>query len=719
MCRIMNVLNHFVILVIIVMKIIISIALLWLTSHAAFSQDIYEPENDTAKIRNLRIDEITVRSPKYNSNIFQLPAAATMMTSRIIENYQIGSLPDISGLVPNFFMPDYGSKLTSPVYIRGIGTRINTPSVGLYVDNIPYFEKSAFNFDFFDLERIEVLRGPQGTLYGRNTMGGLVNIFTTDPSSERHTSLRLSYGNYNQVNTSVLHNQPLSNKMALMMNFNQLHNGGFYTNAYSGDPVDKLNSYSGRIKLLYTPAERLRIQYNFQFENNDQGGYPYAIYDKTKQEAKEINYDHWSGYKRTLISNGLNIEYSGAAFRLRAVTSYQFMDDEQDIDQDFTPSDMFFVGQWQTQNMVAQEISLQSYENDRYEWLTGVFAFHQTLDKLVDVTYGKVMQAAQRLPGELVVSKTYDNSNSGFALFHQSTIKFGKLSLMGGIRADFERARLDYQHYRILVGNSTQMEDVQSSVSFSEFLPKVALQYNINTNITPYATISKGYNAGGFNSTFEREEDRSFKPEQSWNYEAGLKARFLGNRLFTNIAYFIIDWENQQIYQPVPSGQGSMLKNAGKSESRGFEMEIKAVPVTNLEIWTTAGFNRAKFVEYIRSATLDYSGNFLPYVPEWTGSIGGNYTLNVNRPLLQNIHLYSVYQIFGKHYWHEDNSAWQEQYGLLSSRISFTHKNAELAFWGKNMLNTNYNSFYFTALNNAYVQVGKPASMGISLKFMF
>ncbi len=211
----------------------------------------------------------------------------------------------------------------------------------------------------------------------------------------------------------------------------------------------------------------------------------------------------------------------------------------------------------------------------------------------------------------------------------------------------------------------------------------------------------------------------SFKAESIWNYEAGLKARFINNRLFTNLAVFMIDWENQKIYQPVPSGQGSMLKNAGKSESNGVELEIKAVPVTNLEIWATAGYNKARFVEYVRSQTLDYSGNYLPYVPERTASIGGNYTINVNRKFLENIRLYSVYQLFGKHYWHEDNSAWQEEYGLLNSRITFTHKNAELAFWGKNMLNETYNSFYFTALNNAYVQVGKPSSMGISLKFMF
>ncbi len=701
------------------MKSLYILTITLLIFSKGYAQDIYEPEADTAKIRNLNIDEITIRSPKYNSNIFQIPAAATMMPARILENYQIGSLPDISGLIPNFFMPDYGSKLTSPVYIRGIGTRINTPSVGLYVDNIPYFEKSAFNFDFFDLERIEVLRGPQGTLYGRNTMGGLVNIFTAEPSDDRNTAVKFSYGNYNQVNTSLLHNQPLSKDLALMLNFNQLHNGGFYSNVHNGEAVDKLNSYSGRIKLLYTPTDNLRMQYNFQFENNDQGGYPYAIYDKTEQKAKDINYDHVSGYERTLVSNGLNVEYNAAGYRLRAVTSYQYMDDEQDIDQDFTERDMYYVMQWQKQNMIAQEVSIQSYEKERYEWLFGVFGFHQSLDKTVDVTYGTVLQAAQKLPGELVVSKDYNNGNSGLAFFHQSTLKFGGLSIIGGIRVDFEKATLDYQHYRKLLGASTQIEDVQSDTESFEVLPKLALQYNISNSFTPYITIAKGYNAGGFNSTFEREEDRSFKAESSWNYEAGLKARFLNNKLFTNLAVFMIDWENQQIYQPVPSGQGSMLKNAGRSESNGVELEIKAVPVTNLEIWATAGYNKAKFVEYVRSQTLDYSGNYLPYVPKRTASMGGNYTINVNRKFLQNIRLYSVYQLFGKHYWHEDNSAWQEEYGLLNSRITLTHKNAELAFWGKNMLNETYNSFYFTALNNAYVQVGKPSSMGISLKFMF
>ncbi len=678
---------------------------------SAKAQDIYEPDTDTTKIRNLRLDEITVRSPKYNSNVFQLPAAATMMPARIIENYQISNLTDVSGLVPNFFMPNYGSKLTSPVYIRGIGTRINTPSVGLYVDNIPYFEKSAFNFDFFDLERIEVLRGPQGTLYGRNTMAGLVNIFTADPSTEaRETSLRLSYGNYNQVNTSLLHNQPLSQKLSMMMNFNQLHNGGFYTNNFNNEVVDKLNSYSGRMKLLYTPDEKMRVQLNLSFENSEQGGYPYAIYDRDTQKANPINYNHPSGYNRDLLSAGLNIERMGSSYRFRSVTSYQFLDDLQDIDQDFTPVNQFVVEQLQKQHMVSQEFSMQNYENNRYEYVTGVFGFHQTLDKTVDVNV---------IPQNAVDGRTYFNTNSGAAFFHQSTFKFGHFAFSAGIRADYENATIDYAQVMTVAGNPRPLAAVESSLNFFELLPRLALQYNVKGNFAPYATITKGYNAGGFNTTFERDEDRTFEPEQSWNYEVGLKARFLENRLFTNLALFNIDWQNQQIYQPVPSGRGSMLKNAGKSNSKGIELEVKAVPAANFEIWTTLGYNKASFVEYIRSATLDYSGNFLPYVPEFTTSIGGNYTLNVNHKLLEKIRLYSVYQGFGKHYWSEDNSAWQEYYGLLNSRVTFANRGVELSFWGKNLLNESYNSFYFTALGRAYAQVAPPASMGMALKFTF
>ncbi|HOI49637.1 MAG TPA: TonB-dependent receptor, partial [Prolixibacteraceae bacterium] len=303
---------------------ILSIFLILVTTTVSRAQDMAE-EADTARIRNLNIEEITIKSTKYNSDIFYVPAAATKLSSQVIVNSKIENLTDLSGLVPNFFMPDYGSKLTSPVYIRGIGTRINSPSVGLYVDNIPYFEKSAFNFDFFDIESIDVLRGPQGTLYGRNTLAGLINITTRQPGKERNGSVVVDYGNYNQVKTQLSYNQPLTDKMAVILNAGQVHHDGFFTNQYNGKKADKLNSYSGRMKFNYDVCSAFNTQLTLQYENSRQGGYPYALYNKTTQQAGEVNYDSPSSYDRDLFSAGWAMNADLGSVYISSATSYQYL----------------------------------------------------------------------------------------------------------------------------------------------------------------------------------------------------------------------------------------------------------------------------------------------------------------------------------------------------------------------------------------------------------
>lgn len=677
-------------------------------------------DKDTTKIKNYKLDEIQIKSPKYNSNIFELPVTATMVPARSIESNGIQNLTDISGIVPNFFMPDYGSKLTSPVYIRGVGNRINTPSVGLYVDNIPYFEKSAFNFDFFDIERIEVLRGPQGTLYGRNAMGGLINIFTSVPEPRRSSSIVADYGNYNQLSAQLSHNQPLSKSLSALANVGYKHQDGFYTNRYNNEKIDQLDSYSGRLKILFEPSAKFRALLSAQYENSKQGGYPYAIYNNETREAAAINYNQESTYDRSMFSSGLNLQYNAPGYIVRAISSFQYVDDAQGIDQDFTPASLYFVTQDQQQNMFSQEINIQSKETKQYEWLFGVFGFRQEQDKDVGMTYGPDGIVKHKLPYQLYgYLKTHENTNSGIAFFHQSTVKFGKFSVSAGIRADYEKAKLDYLYDKFVNGNQSTAETFKSDMDFFEILPKIAFKYSLSDELTPYATISKGYNAGGFNSTFEREEDRSFDPETSWNYEAGVKAKWLKQRIYANLAFFYIDWSNQQIYQTVPSGTGSMLTNAGKSESKGVELELKALPARNLETWFTIGYNDARFIEYVKDANNDYSGNHLPYVPKYSFNIGGNYTIDMNKCLLDRIRLQLTYQGFGKNYWLETNTAWQDYYGMLNHRISFEKKNLVLSFWGKNILGDEYNAFYFNALGNSYAQIGKPARIGVSLKVTF
>jgi iron complex outermembrane recepter protein len=685
-----------------------------------FQSVVQSQPTEQDSIKNYRLDEVIIKSPKYNRNIFNIPASASMVPERMIELNRVENLTDISSVIPNFFMPDYGSKLTSPVYIRGVGNRINTPSVGLYVDEIPYFEKAAFNFDFYDVERIEVLRGPQGTLYGRNAMGGLINVITNKPHDEQETSISMDYGNFNQIRNNITHNQPVSKSFAVQGSLNQRHNSGFYKNTFSQTRVDKINSYSGRLKALYSPSEKFNVTGSIQYEDSRQGGYPYAVFNDEQMVAGDISYDKESIYNRKLLSAGLNLNCSAPGFSVRAVSSLQSLNDFQEIDQDFTPMSLFFVVQDQQLQMLAQEVNIESAKGGVYNWLFGAFGFKQFLDKSVTVEYGEDGLTRYKLPfSEYYYTKTYDNTNSGIAFFHQSTLDLGGFSLSAGIRADYEKATLDYVYDRFTNGNQNNADAFVSDMDFFEILPKVAIKYSINEYLVPYATVAKGYNSGGFNSTFEREEDRSFNPEHSWNYEAGIKAKWLQQRIYANLAFFFIDWTNQQIYQTVPSGTGSMLTNAGKSESKGVELELKALPAQNLETWVTFGYNEATFVDYIKNENEDFSGNYLPYVPRYSFNAGGNYQLDVGANWIDRVRFHLTYNGFGKHFWHESNEAFQAYYGLLNHRVSFEKENIVFSFWGKNMMNTEYNSFYFQALGNSYAQIGKPGTMGVNLKITF
>ena len=200
----------------------IMIALTLLTTGTAWAEDF---PKDSLKIVDIE-EVVVIATPKENRKLRDLPVAATVLSQDNMRANQVNSVKNLTGIVPNLFIPDYGSKLTTSIYIRGIGSRINTPSVGLYVDNIPYIDKSAFDFNYADIERIDILRGPQGTLYGRNTMGGLIKVHTKSPFTYQGTDIRMGAATYNNYNVSLTHYHRTSDRFAFST-------GGFYE--HTGD----------------------------------------------------------------------------------------------------------------------------------------------------------------------------------------------------------------------------------------------------------------------------------------------------------------------------------------------------------------------------------------------------------------------------------------------------------------------------------------------------
>ncbi len=641
-------------------------------------------------MKDVEIGEIVIKASRANIRLKEMHASVSLIPSSFIHNNEITTLNEISSVAPNLFISAYGSKLTSPVYIRGIGSRINAPSIGLYVDNVPYFEKAAFAFDFFDVERIEVLRGPQGTLFGRNTMGGIINVFTLSPMEYQGTNLKISAGNYGFYNVNAGHYAKRNDKLAFSLAANYLHRDGYFTNEYSGNKVDKMNSLGVRTRLACKISDRLTLENIAGIEWSRQGGYPYALYNDSLQQAENVNYNQYSSYDRNVFSDALVLKYKTENYEIVSTSAYQFLDDIQKIDRDFTIDSLFFVTQKQKQHMFSQEATIRSAGQKKYSWLFGAYGFLQSFDNGVDV---------DQYTSGIKLMKQYDHQISGFAFFHQSSVSdflVKNLTITGGLRLDFENDELEYKYDRELHSTATHITDtVYKPLKSFNVMPKVALNYKTGGS-NFYVVVARGYKTGGFNSTFERPEDLTFDPENSWNNEVGSKLSFFKNHLFADVAFFYIDWKDQQIYQTVPSGRGSMLKNAGHSASKGLEVTLRTMAGQGFEILLSYGYTHATFLSYTVDSLKNYDGNYLPYVPRNTMAVQLSKTISF-KPAnwLEKMRINILYRGAGEIYWNEENSHKQDYYGLVEGKVSFSKKAFEFGIWGNNLFKQKIRSILF------------------------
>ena len=673
-----------------------------------------EPIIDKDSIRSYLIGEIEVVAFKANKDLSIQPVSATTLTKEVLQHHNFINIKEISAFVPNFFMPDYGSKLTSPVYIRGIGSRINAPSVGLYVDGIPYFDRSSYDFNIGDIEKIEVLRGSQGTIYGRNTMGGIINIYTKSPFQHKETTFGATAGNYNHYKVEGSHIGHINHSLGYIVSANYRHHGGYFDNVYIGNKADGSDALTGRIRLGWQINPSWVAYLTTAYEYSDQDGYPYGVYDAQANETKAVNYNEHSYYRRQMSNNGLHLKYTGSNYQLDSQSSFQYFEGEQGIDQDFTPSDQFYVTFTHQQEMVSQEINARSLKNSRYQWQTGIFGFYQQYSQNNDIEY--------RQSGNGMVSDT-KNPSSGFALYHQSTFNdllTEGLSATIGLRYDWERIKME-NRTRTEGPTPKENEPILKKNSYSRLTPKFSIQYLTNTKHLTYFSLSQGYKAGGFNTAADREEDWVFKPEYSWTYEIGWKGNAFDNRLQTEVGLFYIDWRDQQVTQKRATEQGFKLRNAGKSTSKGIEITSHIRPADQLHFLLNWGYTHAKFKEYLydENKNIDYSGNFLPLVPRHTFSAAGDYTLVVKGKQLESILFNMEYNGIGKLFWSENNVAKQPFYHTLNGKVSFQCKKITLSLWAKNITNSSYIAYYFESMGSEFAQRGKPFTIGTDIQLTF
>ena len=375
-----------------------------------FSLDT-EALSDSSKVVDL--DEVVVVSqPKEQVRLRLQPVSSNVFGSEQLQQLNVHDLSQLSQYVPSFVMPSYGSRLTSSMYIRGIGSRINNPAVGVYYDNIPLMSKSAFNNHFYMLDRVDVLRGPQGTLYGQNTEGGLVRIYSKNPMNYQGTDVRLGIGTGLYSNVEVAHYHRPSEKLAFSVAGFYSGLKGFIDNQNFDKKNDLTNEAGGKLRLMYAPNKKLTFDWTADYQYVNQNGFGYGEMIKETGSQGDMEFlakpsgkaEHktkpedpsttiMNGYKRNMFTTGLNISYNTEKLLFTSTTSYQFLEDLMLMDQDYMAGDYLQLSQAQKMNALTQELVLRNHDTSRWQHTTGLFGSYQWMRTDAPVYFGEGITA--------------------------------------------------------------------------------------------------------------------------------------------------------------------------------------------------------------------------------------------------------------------------------------------------------------------------------------
>lgn len=715
-----------------------------------------------------RLNEISVTALK-ESNVSWQPHAAstTTVTGREVEKLNIMTMKDVSEIAPNFYIPDYGSRMTSSIYVRGLGARIDQPAVGLIVDNVSYLNKDNYDFDLVDIERIEVKRGPQSTLYGRNTMAGVVDITTLSPMRYQGVRLMAEAGNGSTFKGALAGYMKISPKLAMSLSGNYHYTGGFFTNVHSGAKADRESGGSTRWKTVLLPSESITIENTASLTINRQHGYPYA-----SAETGLINYNDTCFYKRTSFSDGLSIKWETSHFTLTSITSLQTIDDNMTLDQDFLPASYFTLTQKRRELALTQDIIASGKTGNRYKWLAGAFFFHKRARMSAPVTFKEtgIAELIEKHRNEsnpyypikwdddsFVLNSDFVNPVTGWALYHNSSYETGRWAFSAGLRLDIEKTSLDYHSHCATSYTTfnatgpvvtperhhpvTLNERGRLNRTFVQLLPSFTVSYTLpfGKKSTISASVAKGYKSGGFNtqmfsdvlqqslmetlgltSTYEVDRIVTYQPEKSWNYELGLHLDLTDKvPLKVDIATFYINCLDQQLTMfPDGTTTGRIMANAGKTRSMGVEVTLNYAPTARWTFDASWGLTDAKFIEF-NNGISDFSGCHIPYAPKNTLYIGTSYTQPVNSSILKAVRLTANCRGVGDIYWDEANTSRQKFYGLAGLSVTLMHDRYTLDLWGENLTDTRYFTFEYVSIGNRFHQQGKPFTIGATLRLNF
>ena len=623
-----------------------------------------------------------------------------------LEDAGIRDTLELTRFTPNVYMRN--NIIENVVVFRGMSTfdgSLYSPA-GFYVDDISFPIHFMHNPDLFDIERVEVLKGPQGTLYGRNSESGVINIITKQPDNELRGKIFGEYGSYDTEHGSSpsyraggsISGPLVKDKLYLGLAGQWEDSDGYMENEYNNDDeAAKIDHINGRGTLRWTPTDKWDISFiSDAMDTDDEIGVlryltgPYKT-DRYKISMDGEHYCEQEGYGQTL-----RVKHEGDSFNVLSVTGRRYYENKYALDVDCTADPLF---NWGTNyftyenRQLSEELRVSSPRDSHpFEWLVGLYAFDE------EMNIDGVMMGQSRITGI---------DMNGYAVFGQATYTlFDSIHLTAGLRYDHQDSEGEQRFM-------TQYYD--KDLDYDEWLPKLAIAYDFTDDIMAYASASKGYLSGGYNY-FAAGDLQSFyyDSEYTWNYEAGIKTAWLDRKLLANLSYFYIDMDDKQVFDIVPYILGAFqISNAARAHSQGFELELQSRPVKGLDLFAGFGYTEAKFDEWIDLQGYDYKDKYLPNAPKYTLNVGGQYRHEIG--LFGRVDLLGT----GDFYCNSKNTLKEDAHQLVNLRLGYEKERFDIIFWCKNLFDEEYETMKVDWGGTELVLDGEPRMFGVTVTYRF
>ena len=720
--------------------------------------------SESAMPDTVRLDDIAVVAMKSDG------ASTTNIRHHDVEELRITAAKNVSQIAPNLFMPDYGTRMTSSIYVRGSGTRIDQPVIGLYVDNIPILDKNNYDFDMPDIDRISVSLGPQSTLFGRNTMSGIINITTLSPLNYQGAKIDASYSTNNTARVALGLYGKLAKNFGMSFSGFFNHTCGQFHNAFNNSECGKENHGGLRWRMEWRPSDRLAIGNNFSATTSRNYGYSYEFLD-----THEINYNDTCFYRRAAFIDGISVKWIQPRFILSSMTSVQYIDDNMTLDQDFLPQPYFTLTQKRKEWTFTEDAVAKGNIGKRYTWLAGIFSFYRHARMDAPVTFkdygidqlilSRVNEANPHYPtiwdeSSFVLGSEFKTPTFNFGIYHESEYTLNDWKFTAGLRLDYERAKIDYNSLChtsytvydaytdpsnpvVFANRRIDIDDSGSlSKSYLQLLPKLAATYSFNMKgdtakrSSVRFSAAKGYKAGGFNNQmfsdvlqqrimgimglteqYKVEDIISYKPETSFNFELGSNFYFPSIHLNAALNVFHTDIRNLQL-TVFPDGltTGRMMTNAGSSRANGVEVSALFEPISSVSLRAAWGYTDSRFRHYDNGKSI-LDGKFIPYAPQHTIFASAEYRHPLSKKNPAEYVSASVNcRGAGKIYWDEENTLFQPFYALIGATITIANSDYSVSIWGNNLTDVKYNAFHFVSIGHTFFQRGINRQVGMTLK---